>query len=68
MLGTIDGFIRPKEMCKLLGISKTKLYDCISKGKVPKPVKHGSRIALWHASVVTQLIDSVKSGELCLGK
>jgi excisionase family DNA binding protein len=68
MLGTIDGFIRPKELCRLLGISRTKLYACIHDGKVPKPLKQGSRISLWPASVVTELVNSIKAGELCLGK
>ncbi len=64
----LDNFVRPKELCKLLGISRSKLYACIREGKVPKPIKQGSRISLWSSSVVAEIINRIKQGELCLGK
>lgn len=61
-------FVRPKDFCKCLGISRSKLYACIRDGSIPKPIKNGSRISLWSNEVVEETINKIKAGELCLGK
>ena len=63
-----DSFLRPNDFCKKLGISRSLLYSCIREGKIPKPIKQGQRVSLWPMSVVNDIVDKIKGGELCLGK
>ncbi len=48
----VDRFLRPREVCRLLGIGKTKLYALVRAGTFPKPVSLGWRTSVWLASEV----------------
>ncbi len=51
-----DRLLRAKEVCILLGISKSTLYKFISEGKFPKPRKLGTRTSAWRNSLVQAII------------
>lgn len=51
-----DRLLRAKEVCILLGISKSTLYKFISEGKFPKPTKLGTRTSVWRNSLVQAII------------
>jgi len=51
-----DRFLRAKEVCLLLGISKSTLYKFIGEGKFLAPTKLGTRTSVWRNSQVQAFI------------
>jgi len=49
-------FIRLPEVRQKVGMSKSHIYDLISQGKFPKPVKVSPRISCWVAAEVDQWV------------
>lgn len=47
----INRFMRVKEVMRIIGFGKTKLYELINSGRFPKPVKVGSS-SVWPESEV----------------
>ena len=54
-----DRFLRRKEVCALLSISKSHLYKLISEGKLPAPRKLGTRTSVWLSSKVYAAMQTV---------
>lgn len=54
-----DRFLRRKEVCDLLGISRSHLYKQISVGKLPAPRKLGSRTSVWLSSQVYAVMQAI---------
>ncbi|WP_051272160.1 helix-turn-helix transcriptional regulator [Fundidesulfovibrio putealis] len=53
-----DRYLRAKEVCFLLGISKSTLYKFIGEGKFLAPMKFGPRTSVWLSSQVQAFIGS----------
>lgn len=49
--------IRLPEVLGRVGLSRTTVYDSVSKGRFPAPVKLGSRSVAWRESDVDEWID-----------
>lgn len=56
-----DCLIRNKEVCLLVGISRTKLYMMINEGSFPKPLELGSRFKAWKKKTILDWIDSLSN-------
>lgn len=52
----IHGFIRLREVLKLIPVSKSTWYRGIQRGIYPKPVKLSKRVSAWKASEIAQFI------------
>lgn len=50
-----EGFVRPKQVAHVLGISRGTLYNRIRDGILPAPQKDG-RITLWPVDVIRKHI------------
>jgi prophage regulatory protein len=53
--------IRIKEVCLLVGISRTTLYHMIREGIFPKPLDLGSRCKAWQKQTVINWIATLNS-------
>jgi predicted DNA-binding transcriptional regulator AlpA len=57
-LGT-QGYIRLKELLKLIPVSKSTLYAGIKSGAYPAPVRIGARISAWRVSDIRELLTKI---------
>ena len=55
------GYVRPKQVSYIMGVSRATLYNWIKSGKLPEPRKLGVRMVAWPVEVIRAKIDS---GEL----
>lgn len=51
-----EGFVRLPVVLKVLGISRTALYNGIARGDYPKPVRLGPRMSVWRVEEIRMLI------------
>lgn len=51
--------VRPKEVAKLMGISRSTLYALIANGNFPPPVHISSRARGWPRFVINEYIISL---------
>ncbi|KAF0233430.1 MAG: hypothetical protein FD177_1700 [Desulfovibrionaceae bacterium] len=58
-----DRFLRAREVCARLGISKSTLYKYITEGRLPAPKKLGSRTSVWPCSQIDAVIMDIVDGE-----
>jgi len=54
-----DRFLRAKEVCARLGISKSTLYKYIAEGRLPAPRKLGSRTSVWPSSQIDAVMQDI---------
>jgi len=50
--------LRFKEVVVITGLPKSSLYEAISRGEFPKPVKIGNRSVAWKSSEVYFWVES----------
>lgn len=55
------GYLRPKQVALIIGVSRATLYNWIKSGKFPPPRKLGVRMVAWPVEVIRE---KVNSGEL----
>lgn len=55
--------IRIKEVCLLVGISRSTLYKMIEEGSFPKPLDLGSRFKAWQKKTIINWIATLNSHE-----
>lgn len=53
-----EGFVRLKQVLKVVPFGKTKWWNGVKSGEFPKPVKHG-RCTLWRVEDIRKLIDKI---------
>ena len=41
-------YVRPKEIIKIFGISKTTFYSYTKKKNFPKPIRPSKKVTLWN--------------------
>ena len=54
-----QGFLRLKEVLKLVPISKSTWWQGVKDGVYPQPVKLSSRCTAWRASDIQDFIDNL---------
>jgi len=52
----IHGFIRLREVLKIIPVSKSTWYRGIQAGIYPKPVKLSKRVSAWKVSEIVELV------------
>ena len=55
-----EGFLRPKHVAQLFGISVSELYNRIEDGRIPKPLKDG-KMSMWPVSEIREILRNKKS-------
>lgn len=53
-----EGFVRLKQVLKVVPFGKTKWWNMVKTGEAPAPVRHG-RCTLWKVSDIRKLIDEI---------
>lgn len=55
------GYVRPKQVSHIMGVSRATLYNWIKEGKLPKPHRLGARMVAWPVEVIRE---KIRTGEL----
>lgn len=63
----MNGFMRIKDVLKIIPVGKTTWWGGVKSGKFPQPVKLGGRCTAWRVDDIQKLIDSINSGSLPSG-
>lgn len=53
------GFIKIKDVLKLIPMSKTMFWENINKGRFPRPIKLGMRASAWRVEDIRNLIEDL---------
>ena len=61
-----EGFVRLPIVLKVLGISRTALYNGIARGDYPKPMRLGPRMSVWRVEDIRKLIADCGRGDECI--
>lgn len=51
-----EGFVRPAQVARAFGVSRTTLYNRIKDGVLPPPQKDGSRISRWPVALIRKIL------------
>lgn len=54
----IQKHLRRREVERLTGLSRTTIYDMMSKGQFPRPVKLTGKAVAWRESVIEEWLAS----------
>lgn len=57
-----ERLIRLRQVIEMTGRSRTAVYDDISRGKFPRPVKIGPRASAWKLSAIRSWMDALPQG------
>lgn len=52
-----DRILRPREVCRAIGLSRTTLWRRVRDGQFPKPIRLGPNAVGWRLSAVQEWID-----------
>ena len=58
------GFVRLREILKVIPVGKTCWWEGVKSGLYPKPVKLSKRCTAWQAEDIRALIKQIKDGKL----
>lgn len=53
-----EGFVRLKQILKVLPISHTQLWRMVKDGRFPAPIKLSPQVTVWEANAVRKYIDN----------
>ncbi|MYK69064.1 MAG: AlpA family transcriptional regulator [Gammaproteobacteria bacterium] len=53
-----DRILRPREVCRAIGLSRTTLWRRVRDGQFPKPLRQGPNAVGWRASAIDEWLDS----------
>ncbi|AYV35650.1 hypothetical protein DBR07_04540 [Aeromonas sp. HMWF036] len=53
-----EGYVRAKILAPMLGIAEVTLWRWAADGKIPKPIKLGSRVTAWRVEDVRRWMDA----------
>ena len=56
-----DRILRPRDVCRVIGLSRTTLWRWQRAGDFPRPVRLGRNSIGWRASTVQEWIDARSS-------
>ena len=57
-----ERLIRLRQVIEMTGRSRTAIYDDISHGKFPRPVKIGPRASAWKLSAIWSWMEALPQG------
>jgi prophage regulatory protein len=57
-----ERLIRLRQVIEMTGRSRTAIYDDISQGKFPRPVKIGPRASAWKLSSIRSWMEALPQG------
>ncbi len=57
----MDSILRLPAVTRATGLSRTKLYDLVTRGAFPRPVKLSARTVGWRQSEVVEWIQNLKA-------
>ena len=57
----MDRLVRLNEVCDIVGLRKSAVYDRISKGQFPTPVAIGPRAVAWKQSDLARWIETLRT-------
>lgn len=52
-----DRYIRMKELCKMLGISRSTIYRLVIENKFPRQIKLTERTSVWKLSDINSWVE-----------
>lgn len=53
----LDRILRARQVCEVIGLSRTTLWRRVRDGQFPKPIRLGPNAVGWRASVVFEWLD-----------
>ena len=56
---TTETLIPRREVEKMVGLSRSTIYDKMTKGEFPRPVRTGAKAVRWRASEITAWVDGL---------
>jgi prophage regulatory protein len=56
-MSSINRLLRIKQVLEVVPYSKSKIWDDVSKGKFPKPLKLSDRVTCWRESDIFQWLE-----------
>ena len=56
----IDPILRLPEVARLTGQARSTIYDKLTRGEFPNPVKLGQRAVGWYASDIAKWLNALK--------
>ena len=59
-----QGFVRLRDVLKVIPVGKTCWWEGVKSGRYPKPVKLSKRCTAWQAEDIQALIKQIKDGKL----
>lgn len=62
----IDRRVRASEFMHLMSVGKTKFYNMIKDGEVPKPIKLSEKEVFWYESIVKQEVEKYKPKDVMI--
>jgi prophage regulatory protein len=57
----LDRFLPVREVLRVLGVSKTTLYDMMTEGEFPRGIRITKKRVGWRESVVKRWMESVEN-------
>lgn len=57
----VDPIMRPRQVCRAIGLSRTTLWRRIRDGDFPRPLRLGGNAIGWRASVVAAYLDELEA-------
>lgn len=61
---TADRLLRVPDVTARTGLARSTIYDHVSQGKFPKPVKLGPRVVAWRESDINRWIEALPTASL----
>jgi prophage regulatory protein len=56
----LDPILRTRDVMRLTGQARSTIYDKLSRGEFPKPVKLGQRAIGWYTSDIAKWLESLR--------
>jgi prophage regulatory protein len=48
--------LRPRQVCEVIGLQRTRLYDLIRSGDFPAPLRISAKAVAWRSDIVAEWI------------
>lgn len=58
-----EGFVRIRDILKVLPVSRAQFYIMIQKGDAPAPRKLSERVSVWPVGEIREIIDRITNQE-----
>lgn len=56
-----DRILRPREVCRVVALSRTTLWRRVRDGQFPKPIRLGPNAVGWRRSAIDEWLDSLEA-------